>query len=243
MKKNIGIAGWNEGAKKANGEYLLFLDDDSYPLQTTLSAVIGKNLDINTVYALDIRTADGNTYAPYLQHEQPLHTFIGCGVLMSKYIFELTGQFNASLFLYCHETEFCLRAYQKGAKVRFVPNAIVVHVASQLNRRGDGNYKIDQRRTYYINRNIVFILFTYFPFWCILGRVIRFILGRLIFAICHGTGWITIKGSIVGMCLAFQQRHNRIIINTDIRQLYGNGKYFASFFGDGTYAFQRPQWL
>ena len=33
LEKNIGIAGWNEGFKVAKGEYILVLDDDSYPPQ------------------------------------------------------------------------------------------------------------------------------------------------------------------------------------------------------------------
>ena len=37
LKKNIGIAGWNEGFKIAKGEYVLVLDDDSYPDADTIS--------------------------------------------------------------------------------------------------------------------------------------------------------------------------------------------------------------
>ena len=36
LKKNIGIAGWNEGFKAAKGEYVLVLDDDSYPLNNSI---------------------------------------------------------------------------------------------------------------------------------------------------------------------------------------------------------------
>ncbi len=31
LEENIGIAGWNKGFEIAKGEYILVLDDDSYP--------------------------------------------------------------------------------------------------------------------------------------------------------------------------------------------------------------------
>ena len=37
LNKNIGIAGWNEGFRIAKGEYVLVLDDDSYPDRNTIS--------------------------------------------------------------------------------------------------------------------------------------------------------------------------------------------------------------
>jgi len=36
MEKNIGIAGWNEGFKIAKGDYVLVLDDDSYPEEQSI---------------------------------------------------------------------------------------------------------------------------------------------------------------------------------------------------------------
>ena len=243
LQKNIGITGWNEGAKIANGEYLLFLDDDSYPISSTIATIIQKREAERTIYALDVRKPDGTSYAPYLHEKEPLRTFIGCGVMMRKIYFEQLGGYNASIFLYCHEIEFCLRAYQLGINVRFLPDAIVVHVSSPINRTNGSNYHIDRRRSYYFQRNIIFILLYYFPFWSILGRVIRFILGRWLFAVYRGTGWITLKGTVAGMYLVFQQRHGRKVLSTNVCQLFGNGKYFASFFGDGIFAFQRPPWL
>ena len=243
LQNNIGIAGWNEGAKIATGEYLLFLDDDSYPVSLTIAAVMQNRETERTIYALDIRILDGTAYAPYLHDEEPLRTFIGCGVMMSKIYFEQLGGYNASLFLYCHEIEFCLRAYQHGFNVRFVPDAIVVHVSSPVNRTNGSSYQTDKRRAYYFQRNIIFILLYYFPLRSIFGRVMRFILGHWLFALCHRKGWITMKGTVAGMGLVFQQRHSRKVLNREVCQLFGNGKYFASFFGDGIFAFHRPPWL
>ena len=243
LQKNIGIAGWNEGAKIAKGEYLLFLDDDSYPVSLTIASVIQYRETERTIYALDIRTLDGTSYAPYLYNEEPLRTFVGCGVMMKKIYFEQIGGYDASLFLYCHEIEFCLRAYQHGFYVRFAPDAIVVHVASPVNRTNGSNYQTDKRRIYYFQRNIIYILLYFFPLRSILGRVTRFILGRWLFAICHRKGWITVKGTVAGMYLVFQQRHSRKVLSSDVCRLFGNGKYFASFFGDGKFAFRRPYWL
>jgi GT2 family glycosyltransferase len=243
MQNNIGIAGWNEGAKIAKGEYLLLLDDDSYPLPSTLSIALQYGESENTIYALNVCLPDGNSYANYLQTEAPLRTFIGCGVLMRRLLFEKIGGFNTSLFLYYHELEFCLRAYQNSAKVCFVPKAIVIHVISPMNRTKRGKNQSELRRVYYFHRNIVYILISYFPLKDTYLRIIRFIFGHWLFAVFHSNGWITLKGISAGFHLAFSKNMNRVILREDVRRLYDHGRYFASFFGDGNFAFQRPHWL
>jgi len=40
MPKNIGIAGWNIGFEKANGKYIMVLDDDSYPAPDAIELMV-----------------------------------------------------------------------------------------------------------------------------------------------------------------------------------------------------------
>ena len=40
LYKNIGIAGWNKGFEVASGEYILVLDDDSYPGSDTINKAL-----------------------------------------------------------------------------------------------------------------------------------------------------------------------------------------------------------
>ena len=40
LQKNIGIAGWNEGFKIARGEFILVLDDDSYPDKNSIKELV-----------------------------------------------------------------------------------------------------------------------------------------------------------------------------------------------------------
>jgi GT2 family glycosyltransferase len=242
MPENIGIVGWNEGAKAAKGEYLLLLDDDSYPAPETLSRTIPQ-CSPTIITALDIRTPDGEYYAPYFQ-KQPLYpTFIGCGVIIPRTLFIGLQGFEQLLFLYAHEVEFTMRALQAGYKIQYTPNAIVYHVCSRKNRLLREKGTIDKRRQYYQNRNIIILFLLHFPPSKVGFRIFRFCAGRLLFSLSYHSFTPTFRGLCNGMIVALRNRDKRLILDIEIQRLYSYGKYLGSFFADGNYGFKRPRWL
>ena len=240
LQKNIGIAGWNEGAKIATGEYLLFLDDDSYPAQQTLSSVI-LQCNRSTIVALDIRYPNGDSYAPYFLQPAKYPTFIGCGVIIPRIIFTKLKGFEPILFLYAHEEEFTMRALQEGYKVCFLPNEIVYHICSHKNRQVKNS--IDKRKHFYQNRNIIILLLFHFSFSRVVLRIIRMCTGRILFSMFHGCFFSVVHGLYDGLMISVRNWDKRYILNDDIQSLYSYGKYFGSFFADGIKGFLRPKWL
>ncbi len=134
--KNIGIAGWNKGFEAAKGEYVLVLDDDSYPENKTIEA--GVNLILSdkkiavvgfNVYNLSIKQSQTSTYTfDYIE-------FVGCGALLIKEVFVKVGGFDENIFIYAHERDYSVRILNAGYKIKYLKNAIVYHMPFLSNRK------------------------------------------------------------------------------------------------------------
>jgi hypothetical protein len=237
LTQNIGIAGWNEGFKAAQGEYVLVLDDDSYPeLNSIHSAVmsIQSKEDVGIV-AFNIINGISNlseTEGHYFKEKNL--TFIGCGALLKKSVFDKVGRFNSDLFVYVHEREYCVRMIDQGFHILYDSNAIVIHKYSIKNRNIPIKSRFSSRQQYYDIRNNLYILYKYFPLYIFFDRMIRIVVSKLIFGVLHGLFWTTLKGFISFIILAFKT--SRTPVGNNTVQLYQNGKYIAGFFSNGKYS-------
>ncbi|MDT3697256.1 MAG: glycosyltransferase family 2 protein [Ignavibacterium sp.] len=128
MEKNVGIAGWNEGFKVAKGEYVLVLDDDSYPDRNALLQVVNILLEKNKVgiVALNIFDKSRNIYETK-DFSPPFKDFIGCGVLIRKSCIDEIGGFDNRFFIYAHETDFSIRLLNAGYLIDYCDEAIAYH--------------------------------------------------------------------------------------------------------------------
>lgn len=136
MQKNIGIAGWNEGFKIARGEYVLVLDDDSYPDSNSIRISVErmqceKKLGIIAFEIFNKRIQDSETKnflkTPYL--------FVGCGAFIKREVIEKIGGFNIDYFIYLHELDYSALCYDSGFSIEYLPNVYVFH-NQNMNSRG-----------------------------------------------------------------------------------------------------------
>ncbi len=239
LQKNIGIAGWNEGAKIAKGEYLLFLDDDSYAAKKTLSSILPM-CEKNKIIALDIRDSDGKRSTP--QELQLIPTFIGCGVIIPQDVFRELNGFEPLLFLYGHEEEFSMRAVQKGYTLQFIPKMVVYHSQSR-NNRSFNRKNIDKRRLFFNVRNSIIILMFHFPLQISIPRIIRLSFGRILFAIVNRCPLTVFKGLFYGIVVSIENWNKRLILDEDTQQKFRYGKGIGSFFAGKDVGFTRPRWI
>jgi GT2 family glycosyltransferase len=245
LQNNIGIAGWNEGAKIAKGEYLLFLDDDSYPDKNALGiSVQTMNLLPHcAILALHIQNDILNKDETNKDKISIYPNFIGCGVLFRHGMFLSAGMFNEDLFLYVHEIDFTLCVLQKGYDIEYEPNAIVHHSYSSSNRLYKTNNSVDLRKKNYCNRNIIIILLAHYSFENVIGRLFRIIAGRVVFGIYKGCVLTILRGFIAGMWITIKKWKSRKVMSQEIQKRYGYGSHFGGFFQDGEFSFRRPHWL
>ncbi len=224
LSKNIGIAGWNEGFKIARGDFVLVLDDDSYPNNNIISQSLNEfsgNSNVGVV-AFNIwnisKKMNEISYNP--ANEMP--HFVGCGALIRKTVFESVGYFNELLFLYEHERDFTLRLYEKDYIIKYKNNLVVNHNASYLNRS-------NKRMKYYFTRNYLIILFIYFSFNKVFLRMIRLIIGRCYSGIKQGGFFSILKGIVSFIILVPELMNLRVPLEESVQKKFGYGSFAGGF--------------
>jgi hypothetical protein len=180
--ENLGLAGGiNAGlpaALEAGADWVFLLNNDTVAepdLFERFREAIGKHPEIavwgprivyhadpDRVWFLAERRVWGTLLghpAPetHLSPEQallavPADFISGCAMLVRRDVFEQVGPFDASLFLFAEEVDFCLRAARAGFKLAAAPQAGVRHkvsLSTARDRPGARFYRIrNQVRVY-----------------------------------------------------------------------------------------------
>lgn len=137
LQKNIGIAGWNKGFEAAKGEYILVLDDDSYPDNQTIFSGTSSMLTETNVGVVSFNVQ--NTRINKSETQDFLKTnpylFNGCGALIKMEVVKMIGYYDDNFFIYLNELDFSIRIYNAGYELRYLENAIVFHNQSSVARR------------------------------------------------------------------------------------------------------------
>ena len=161
LKKNIGIAGWNEGFKVALGKYILVLDDDAYPADDAISKAIKEFESDNKIACVALNTYDLNSgqfindfWSPSeLTKEEKFYwpIFIGCSAMFSAERVNLENLMPTDYFIYQHELPVAAEIYLKGYKILFNKNIIAYH------RFKDSNLYNKIHDQYRLKNNLLFI--------------------------------------------------------------------------------------
>ncbi len=139
LSQNIGISGWNAGFKVANGEFVMVLDDDSYPATSTIRKGIlalqnESNLGIVAFEIYNSRLGKSET----TNFDKRPKFFVGCGALIKKSLIRSIGLYNDSYFLYYHEIDYSARCYNSNFDIIYLPGIKVIH-RQNLQSRGKVN--------------------------------------------------------------------------------------------------------
>lgn len=152
--RNLGFAETNNiGYKKAKGEYILFLNNDTEVEPDFLLILIKKLnedkdivgvqpkfLQMDNHEALDC-IGDFLTFSGFLYHfgyrkkaDNPkylktmeLFAMKGVAMLFKRSVLEEVGVFDSDFFAYFEETDLCWRMQLAGYKIAYIPESIVYH--------------------------------------------------------------------------------------------------------------------
>ena len=128
LNENIGIAGWNKGFEVAKGEYVLVLDDDSYPGKNAINFVIPKFWNNNKIAICALKIINGSRARDETSDFKfPYIHFVGCGAIIRKKVFFEVGGFDPQLFIYAHESDFSIRVIDFGYTITFENTSIIYH--------------------------------------------------------------------------------------------------------------------
>lgn len=151
--KNYGVPGArNIGFKKARGEFLVFLDNDTKVDNEWLSELVKVFENDHTIavaqskllnmlekkkfdHAGDYLTPLGYLYERSNQSMDKgqfdkvadIFNAKGAATMIRSSVFRELGMYDDSYFMYLEETDFCFRVWLAGYRVVFVPKSIVWH--------------------------------------------------------------------------------------------------------------------
>jgi GT2 family glycosyltransferase len=221
MEKNIGIAGWNEGFKVAKGEYVLVLDDDSYPDSKTIikgMEVISEDEKI-AIIAFNVYDVSRNKSQTSF-YKRPYRDFVGCGAIIKRSVFSLVNGFDPSFFIYVHELDFSIRVLDMGFKIEYNAEAYIFHRTNSKNKEHPINNSF---RFYYQTLSYTILLQKYLVKRNYVIAIMKILINRFLVALYFGR--MKEYMSLIKYLLFFQRKkynRNHIIISNNILKLYHN---------------------
>lgn len=227
LDKNIGIAGWNKGFEIAKGEYVLVLDDDSYPnekaLETTLDLVHSRE-DIGIVSAKIINTK--YNFCETQNYPKNPFSFVGCGALIDNIKLEEVGYFDPNIFIYLNELDLTARFIDKGYSVVYDERAIVFHNQSLKSRVSTANAFISDYRYKHFFWGMSYFILTKFSIQSVILYQTKWLLNRFIIALFKHKLILFFKCLLNLMKKTEVIIVNRRILNYQTQRFYRNGNVF-----------------
>jgi GT2 family glycosyltransferase len=247
LNKNIGIAGWNKGFNAAKGEYVLVLDDDSYPIANTIRFGINKLTNDNKVGIVACNIVNGSEFdlqsASHSDElEKTTNSFVGCGAIIRRSVLETIGGFESELFLYFHEVEYSLRIIDAGWEIVYCPKSVVVHNIGLANRKYDSNL-VDNRKVFYDVRNLFLIIYLHFPLSKSLFLLFRILLGRITYGIFNKKLFTVLSAIRSAFSSIKKIKTRRKFVSKSTQEKFLMGSFAGGyFFYNYNYGLRRPRW-
>ncbi len=160
--RNAGIDAYNDGFRRATQDYVLILDDDSYPAPDATARAVTHLQQSARCAAVAFRISDAVTrqdarywFLPQSEQPAPATAFVGCGALVRRDALLAAGGYAPEFFLYENEVELCLRLRLAGWQVDYRPECVAYHPSST--KRGTPNI------IYYGTKNKLLTVWRFLP--------------------------------------------------------------------------------
>lgn len=174
LPSNVMIEGFNIGAAAATGEFLLILDDDSWPEPGAVEAAVALMESDSGIGGLMLHRRHPQTLGYEWPFDQESLKGIsrgwpdmGCGNLYRREAWNRVGGYEAAYSLYRNDTDMALKLLGSGVDVVFNPSWRVWHDSRIVTRKSN-------RWLHLSTRNWVWM------------------------AKRHALGWLRLKGIILG---------------------------------------------
>lgn len=94
-----------------------------------------------------------------------LDYIVGAAMFFPRHVIESVGLFPESFFLYFEETEWCVRARDRGYEMVWVPESRVIHKEGKSTGAGERFRKLSNLSFRYLVRNSLIFSHARHPFW------------------------------------------------------------------------------
>ncbi|QNK58372.1 glycosyltransferase family 2 protein [Paenibacillus sp. PAMC21692] len=163
MYKNIGIEAYNIGFANAKGEYIVIVDDDSFPAPEAITRMVDKfEMDPRIgAIAFDVRNFYHYDDVSAIQEDHGASTaavsrqyymgFNGAGVGVRKSVLQESGYYPEEFFLYNNEMDTAFRIWNADYRIEFHSDVVSYHKYSPVNR-------LSWRAPFFYTRNAFWLL-------------------------------------------------------------------------------------
>lgn len=167
MSENVGIKAYNVGFEQAKGDYIIIIDDDSFPAKTAMRRMVKAfeqdpqlgvcAFDVRNYYNYDDINQDiDNDEGVKAVPRDYYMGFNGAGVGVRKDVFKQIGYYPEEFFLYFNEMDCAYKIWDAGYKIEFFSNIVSYHKYSPANRAS-------WRAPFYYTRNAFWLIWKHFP--------------------------------------------------------------------------------
>lgn len=167
MSENVGIKAYNVGFEQAKGDYIIIIDDDSFPAKTAMRRMVKAfeqdpqlgvcAFDVRNYYNYDDINQDiDNDEGVKAVPRDYYMGFNGAGVGVRKNVFKQIGYYPEEFFLYFNEMDCAYKIWDAGYKIEFFSNIVSYHKYSPANRAS-------WRAPFYYTRNAFWLIWKHFP--------------------------------------------------------------------------------
>ncbi len=172
LKENIGVAAANQGFFSAAGEYIVIIDDDSFPMADSISRMVKcfERDEKVGIVAFNVRNvahfSQAQDYQVITENASELRLgFNGAGAGFRRSVLEQAGGYSEAFFLYWNELDLALRVLKAGYTICWDEKIIALHQYSPQNRDS-------LRAPFYYTRNLFWVYWQYWPLPLLIVRVL-----------------------------------------------------------------------
>lgn len=145
---NIGVEGFNLGAWRARGEFLLILDDDAHPAPGAVDAALSAmraDAGLGAVALHPVHPRTGRSEWPFAASASDRFPVMGCGNLVRARAWRGAGGYEAGYFLYRNDADLALTLLDQGWRVGFDPAWRVQHDSPVAGRKSGRWFRLATR--------------------------------------------------------------------------------------------------
>ncbi|MFD2228571.1 glycosyltransferase family 2 protein [Alkalimarinus sediminis] len=199
LGENVGVGGRNEGIRRAQGQYVITLDDDIVGINLIDLNVIEQHFnDISELGALCFKVLDqkNKSIVNWIHHCKPeiyaekvfqTYEITEGAVVFKKSALKKAGLYPEEFFISHEGTDLAFRLMDAGYSVYYSPDIIVEHEHALAGRPS-------WRRYYYDTRNSIWLAIRNYDLELIIKRLPIALISMLIYSIRDGYFKFWVKG-------------------------------------------------